>query len=107
MSEQYSPPERIYLQVDTESSDPLGEQDPPDFEGVTWCQHRIFPEDVEYLRRDGETVRGLVEALMEFDCPNPSRATPGQPTVGKCFNSGNCVCDQGVALAKARGEEKG
>jgi hypothetical protein len=62
MSEQYSPPERIFLQI-TDDGDEVGEGPPPDYDGVTWCSDRVFREDVEYLRRDGETVTALVEAL--------------------------------------------
>lgn len=59
---------------------------------------------VEYLRLDGKTVRGLVVALASMDCPYPT-PWPGQVSVGKCRGMGLCECYAGRALDKAYGEE--
>jgi hypothetical protein len=94
-------PERIYLQVDSESDEPL---DWPagfeDLEGVTWCQDRVYPADVEYLRRDGETVTALVEALEEV-----SKAAGKGKTAGPALPAlGSTVDSVRNALAKFKGD---
>ena len=58
----HNAPERIYLQIDPDATDPTDEFL---FDGVTWCQDKVNETDVEYVRADEiDRLRAEVAELL-------------------------------------------
>lgn len=63
----------------------------------------VAPEDVANARLIS-AAPDLFEALATARCPHPANGAPDWLTTEDCLARGECGCDQGAAIRKARGE---
>lgn len=61
-TDKHGAPDRIFLQLHGDEDAPDAPVDVTETDEVTWCWHRIFAGDVEYVRAD--IVDGLLDKAI-------------------------------------------